>query len=234
MQLVTSRTLVRDQDPSVLNVEKNKTKATSKNWGGGEIDGKEFALWPEINIGLPLPHSASSRKEGSFSISTPMDPLRVHITFSSDPHKAMRRLPFLPCTQLWPPHCPPSCQWLLKQACNEPPAWGTKTWHFSTKIQNPFPFLALLWVSPSSPHSCMNADTRDEVPEDKNEWPGFQGCWECLGNYRSLVPPFLWAQWAGSSATVSVGHRKKHTDPAALSSSDLSSWSWLRALDAGT
>lgn len=44
MQLVTSRTLVRDQDPSVLNVEKNKTKATSKNWGGGEIDGKEFAL----------------------------------------------------------------------------------------------------------------------------------------------------------------------------------------------
>lgn len=43
MQLVTSRTLVRDQDPSVLNVEKNKTKATSKNWGG-EIDGKEFAL----------------------------------------------------------------------------------------------------------------------------------------------------------------------------------------------
>lgn len=35
MQLVTSRTLVRDQDPSVLNVEKNKTKATSKNWGGG-------------------------------------------------------------------------------------------------------------------------------------------------------------------------------------------------------
>ena len=45
MQLVTSRTLVRDQDPSVLTAEKNKTKATLKNWGGEKkMDGKKFAL----------------------------------------------------------------------------------------------------------------------------------------------------------------------------------------------
>lgn len=42
MQLVTSRTLVRDQDPSVLNMEKNKTKATLKTEGGKKIDGKKF------------------------------------------------------------------------------------------------------------------------------------------------------------------------------------------------
>lgn len=46
-----------------------------------------------MNVGLPLPHSASSRKEGSFSSSTPMDPLRVHTAFSrSGPHKAMAAL----------------------------------------------------------------------------------------------------------------------------------------------
>lgn len=46
---MTSGSLVSDQDPSVLNAEKNKTKATSKNWKKKKIDGKEFALWPERN-----------------------------------------------------------------------------------------------------------------------------------------------------------------------------------------
>lgn len=206
MQLVTSRTLVRDQDPSVLNVEKNKTKATLKTEGEKKIDGKKFLCKQKWTLGfhyptVPLPE----RKEVS-----PALPRWIHWEFtlpSAAVAPTRQWLPFPPCTQLWPLHCPPSCQWLLKQARNEPPAWGTKTWNFSTKIQNPFPFLGLLWVSPSLMHSCMNADTRDEVPEDKNEWLGTGRL--SLSLSRMLrVPGKL--QIPCSPASVSTISRKKY------------------------